>query len=116
MEEIIKKRDVPPLPRGVKIRMASRGAISGMKIEDISEAGISDLVERVRTGKYLSVMMAPDEDNEEGYLTLESSKELISCRSGTRRPRPPGPASTRIAWTLRRRPPSSPATDSRCSP
>ena len=77
MEEIVKKGDVPPLPEGVKIRMASRGALPGLEIHDLSEESIRSIVEKVRTGKYRSVMMAPDEENEEGFLELESSDELI---------------------------------------
>ena len=77
MEEIIKKREVPPLPEGIKIQMASRGALPGKEIRDLSERSILDIVKKVRTGKYLSLMMAPDEENEEGYLTLESSPDLI---------------------------------------
>lgn len=77
MEEIVKKGDVPPLPEGVKIRMASRGALPGLEIQDLSEESIRSIVEKVRTGKYRSVMMAPDEENEEGFLELESSDELI---------------------------------------
>ena len=77
MEEIVKKGDVPPLPEGVKIRMASRGALPGLEIQDLSEESIRSIVDKVRTGKYRSVMMAPDEENEEGFLELESSDELI---------------------------------------
>ena len=77
MEKIVKKGDVPPLPEGVKIRMASRGALPGLEIQDLSEESIRSIVEKVRTGKYRSVMMAPDEENEEGFLELESSDELI---------------------------------------
>lgn len=77
MEEIIRKCQVPPLPEGIKIQMASRGALPGQEITDITEAGIKDIVKKVRTGEYHSLMMAPDEENEEGYLTLESSDDLI---------------------------------------
>ena len=77
MEEIIKKREVPPLPEGIKIQMASRGALPGLEIQDLSEESIRSIVDKVRTGKYRSVMMAPDEENEEGFLELESSDELI---------------------------------------
>lgn len=77
MEEIVKKGDVPPLPEGVKIRMASRGALPSLEIQDLSEESIRSIVDKVRTGKYRSVMMAPDEENEEGFLELESSDELI---------------------------------------
>lgn len=77
MEEIIRKKEIPPLPNGVKIQSASSGALSSLELDDISEAGIRDLVEKVRTGAYPSVMMSPDEYGEEGYLTLESSPDLI---------------------------------------
>ena len=77
MEEIVKKGNVPPLPEGGKIRMASRGALPGLEIQDLSEESIRSIVDKVRTGKYRSVMMAPDEENEEGFLELESSDELI---------------------------------------
>lgn len=77
MEEIIGKCEVPPLPEGIKIQMASQGALPGREIRDISETGIRDIVKKVRTGKYRSLMMAPDADNEDGYLMLESSDDLI---------------------------------------
>ena len=77
MEEIIKKREVPPLPQEISIRMASRGALPSQEIADISENGVRDIIRKVRTGEYRSLMMAPDEDNEEGYLMLESSDTLI---------------------------------------
>lgn len=77
MEEIIRKREVPSMPEGIQIQMASRGAIPSQTIQDISELGIREIVENVRTGKYHSVMMAPDEDNEEGFLMMESSPDLI---------------------------------------
>ena len=77
MEEIVKKHEIPCMPEDVKIQMASRGALSSQTIEDISPSGVRDIVEKVRAGKYLSVMMAPDEENEEGYLILESSPDLI---------------------------------------
>ena len=57
--------------------MASRGALPGLEIQDLSEESIRSIVDKVRTGKYRSVMMAPDEENEEGFLELESSDELI---------------------------------------
>ena len=72
MEEIVKKGDVPPLPEGVKIRMAGRGALPGLEIQDLSEESIRSIVDKVRTGKYRSVMIAPYEENEEGFLELES--------------------------------------------
>lgn len=77
MEKIIKKREAPKLPTGIKIQMASRGALPSQEIEDISEAGVQDIVKKVRTGTYHSLMMATDEENEEGFLMLESSDDLI---------------------------------------
>lgn len=77
MEEIIRKSVVPAMPEEIKIQMAGWGALPGQEITDLSEAGIRDVIEKVRSGAYRSVMMAPDEDNEEGYLLLESSPELI---------------------------------------
>lgn len=77
MEEIIRKCEVPSLPEGIKIQMASRGALPSQEIEDISEAGIKDIVQKVRTREYHSLMMSPDEESEEGYLMLESSDDLI---------------------------------------
>lgn len=77
MEEIIRKKEIPPLPGGVKVQSVSKGALPGLELDDISEAGIRDIVKKVRTGKYSSLMMSPDECGEEGYLTLESSPDLI---------------------------------------
>ena len=65
------------MPENIKIQMAGRGSLPSQEIGDISEAGIRDIVEKVRTGKYRSLMMAPDEDNVEGFLILESSPDLI---------------------------------------
>lgn len=77
MEEIIKKSAVPEMSGEIKIHMASRGAVPGMEIEDISEAGCRDIVEKVRSGEYLSLLLCPDESGEDGYLELESSPGLI---------------------------------------
>ena len=77
MEEIIRKSDVPEMPGEIKIQTACRGALPGLDIEDISKAGCRDIVEKVRSGEYMSVFLAPDEENEEGYLTLESNPDLI---------------------------------------
>lgn len=91
MEEIIRKKEIPPLPDGVKIHSAGRGALPSLELDDISGAGIRDLVEKVRTGVYSSVMMSPDEYGEEGYLTLESSPDLIFLQIWD--------AETETAWT-----------------
>ena len=77
MEKIIRKREIPPLPEEIKIEMAGCGALPSQAIKDISEACVQDIVEKVRTGKSDSVMLAPDENGEDGYLMLESSPDLI---------------------------------------
>ena len=77
MEEIIKKGPVPDMPEEIRIQGASRGALPSQKIRDLSLKGIQEIVEKVRTGKYPSLMLMPDEFGEEGYLMLESSPDLI---------------------------------------
>lgn len=77
MEEIIRKREIPPIPEGIKIEMAGWGALPSQKIKNISETSVQDIVEKVRTGKCYSVMMAPDKDCEDGCLRLEASPDLI---------------------------------------
>lgn len=77
MEEIIKKGPVPAMPEEIKIQGAGRGALPSQEIADLSPESIRDMVEKVRTGKYPSLMLTPDEYGEEGYLMLESSPELI---------------------------------------
>ena len=77
MKTIIEKHEIPPMPRSIKIQMDGLGALPGQEVKDISEENIQDMIEKIRTGKYHSVMMAPDEDNEEGFLMLESSSDLI---------------------------------------
>ena len=77
MEEIIKKGPVPDMPEEIKIQGASCGALPNQEIRDLSLKGIQDIVEKVRTGEYPSLMLMPDEDGEEGYLMLESSPDLI---------------------------------------
>lgn len=77
MKTIIEKHEIPPMPRSIKIQMAGLGTLPCQKVKDISEESIQDIIEKIRTGEYHSVMMAPDEDNEEGFLMLESSSDLI---------------------------------------
>ena len=77
MEEIIKKGPVPDMPEEIRIQGASRGALPSQKISDLSLKSIQEIVEKVRTGKYASLMLMPDEYGEEGYLMLESSPDLI---------------------------------------
>ena len=77
MEEIIKKGPVPDMPEGIRIQGASRGALPSQEIRDLSLKSIQEIVEKVRAGKYTSLMLMPDEYGEEGYLMLESSPDLI---------------------------------------
>ena len=76
MEKIIRKREIPPLPEEIKIEMAGCGALPSQAIKDISEACVQDIVEKVRTGKSYSVMLAPDENGEDGYLMSVSYTHL----------------------------------------
>ena len=77
MEEIIKKGPVPDMPEEVRIQGASAGALSSREIRDLSPESIREIVEKVRTGEYPSLMLMSDEYGEEGYLMLESSPDLI---------------------------------------
>ena len=43
MDEIIRKREIPPMPEGIRIQMASYGALPGQEISDISESGVQDI-------------------------------------------------------------------------
>ena len=77
MEEIIKKQVVPFMPEEIKVQSASWGALPSQKISDLSPENMQGIVENIRTGKRRSLMLCPDEYGEEGYLTLESSPDLI---------------------------------------
>ena len=77
MEEIIKKGPVPDMPEEIRIQGAGCGALPSQKIRDLSPKSIREIVEKVRSGKYPSVMLMPDECGEEGFLMLESSPDLI---------------------------------------
>jgi len=77
LEEIIKKSEVPKLPDSIKIQKLSKGAFPNQEIYDLSKANIRNIVNKVRMGKCSSLMMAPDWKNEEGFLMLESSDDLI---------------------------------------
>ena len=77
MEEIIKKGPVPDMPEEIRIQGAGAGALSSQEISDLSPESIREIVEKVRTGEYPSLMLMPDECGEEGYLMLESSPDLI---------------------------------------
>lgn len=77
MEEIVSKREIPPLPEGIKIGYVRQGNLPIQKYSEMSEKDIWDIVEKVRTGKCLSLELSLDEYNEESYLLLESSPDLI---------------------------------------
>lgn len=77
MEEVIAKREVPRMPASIRIQGAAYGSCSRREIEDLSEKGVREIAENIRTGKRRSLMLTPDEYGEEGYLMMESSSDLI---------------------------------------
>ena len=77
MEEIVKKQAVPLMPEEIKVQSASWGALPSQEISDLSPESMQGIVENIRTGKRRSLMLCPDGYGEEGYLTLESSPDLI---------------------------------------
>jgi len=77
MEEIIKKTPIPAMPEEIKIQSASRGAMPGQEIEDLSQKGIQDIVEKVRLGEYDSLLLSPEEEDLDQFLMLESSPDLL---------------------------------------
>ena len=79
MEKIIKKSDVPFLPKEIWIKYANKefNTDEDTQITDLSEKGVRDIVEKVRNGTYLSLFLAPDDCGEEGFFLLEGSEELI---------------------------------------
>lgn len=77
MEEIVKKGPVPAMPEGIKINFAAHGSMPGQKLADISEQGIQDMIRKVKNGRYSSLLLAPEEDDLDQFLMMESSPELI---------------------------------------
>ena len=79
MEEIIKKSAVSAMPSEIRIQYANKEFNSGedTEIKDLSEAGVRDIVEKVRDGTYWGLFICPDECGEEGFLLMESSEDLI---------------------------------------
>lgn len=79
-EEIIAKKAVPELPGEIWIHYANQEFNTGedTEIEDLSPAGVRDMVEKVRDGTYWSLFLCPDDCGEEGFLLMESSESLIS--------------------------------------
>lgn len=79
MEEIIPKGQVPELPERIFIHYANEEFNTGedTEITDLSEAGVKDIVEKVRDGTYWSLFLCPDDCGEEGFLLMERSEDLI---------------------------------------
>lgn len=77
MEEIIKKGPVPALPEGIKIPYAAYGAMPDQEIGYISEKDIPDIVQKVQSGEYSSLLLTPEEEDLDQFLMMESSPELI---------------------------------------
>ena len=79
MEEIIPKGQVPELPERIFIHYANEEFNTGedTEITDLSEAGVKNIVEKVRDGTYWSLFLCPDDCGEEGFLLMERSEDLI---------------------------------------
>jgi len=77
VEEIVEKRDVPAMPEDMKIQFAARGSMPHQEIEDISEKGILDLLQKIRGGQYASLLLAPEEEDLDKFLMMESSPDRI---------------------------------------
>jgi len=65
------------MPEEIKIQYAGRGSMPSQKLKDISKAGVQDIIQKVRSGKYASLLLSPDEEELEQFLMLESSPELL---------------------------------------
>lgn len=76
MEEIIPKRNAPALPEGLKIRYVRQDSLPRQDM-GLSEEHLQRIAEQVRSGKCRSLELSLDEYNEESYLLLESSPDLI---------------------------------------
>ena len=87
MEEVIKKRKVSPLPKGVLIKYGNWEFNSNedTEIKDLSDTGVKNIVEKIRSGLCESLYLTPDEDGEidGGFLQLEcGGSELIFLQIG----------------------------------
>ncbi len=75
MEDIIKKREVPPLPKDVLIKYGNWefNTCDNTEIKDLSDTGVKNIVEKIRNGACESLYLTPDEDGEMdgGFLQLE---------------------------------------------
>ena len=77
MEEIILKREIPELPKGIKIPYAALGAMPDQEIGYISEKDIPDIIQKIQSGEYTSLLLTPEEEDLDQFLMMESSSELI---------------------------------------
>ncbi len=75
MEEVIKKREVPPLPKGVLIKYGNWefNSSEDTEIKDLSDTGVKNIVEKIRSGLCQSLYLNPGESGEIdwGFLQLE---------------------------------------------
>ena len=65
------------MPKDIKIKCASFGLMNSEEIEDISEIGIQNIIEKVRKGEYSSLFLSPDEFGDFEYLKLETTAGMI---------------------------------------
>ena len=77
MEEIIKKGPVPEIPERIKIPFAAQGAMPDQEIGYISEKDIPDIIKKVQSWEYTSLLLTPEEEDMDQLLMMESSSELI---------------------------------------
>ena len=77
MEEIVEKRDVPAIPEDIKIQFAAWGSMPCQEIKDISEKGILDILQKIRSGEYASLLLAPEEEDLDKFLMMETSSDRI---------------------------------------
>ena len=66
MEDIIKKREVPPLPQGILIKYGNWefNTSDDTEIKDLSDTGVKNIVEKIRSGLCESLYLTPDENGE----------------------------------------------------
>jgi hypothetical protein len=74
-KEVIKKREIPPMPNGILIQYGNWGFNSNedTEIKDLLDTGVKNIVEKIRSGLHKSLYLAPDKDGEidGGFLQLE---------------------------------------------
>ena len=77
MKEIVAKRDVPEMPKDIRIQYANRKFSTNerTKIKDLSEKGVRKIVRDVQSGKCQSLYLTPNENGEiePGFLQLEDA-------------------------------------------